>query len=205
MSEDERALRERLAALESEVKASVDAERARKDAALELVRAERAARAARAAAEAAAKRPEPEAAASARPRKPAVDPDALGSALELARRAQDVKTELTKPAKRGDKSWKISAALSTALGPLGWLYAGSWREAAPAGAAWVAFLYVAQWILPSILLWPMLFVTMPLSGIAGGLYAVSHNRKGSRQRIFSEGKASKKLGDGRKGDGGKKE
>jgi hypothetical protein len=197
VSEEERALRERLAALESEVKTEVDAERARKEAALEMVRAERATRAARRAAEppsaaapSASLRTAPAApAAPAKRVKKGGGLEDLGSALELAQRAQSAKAELTRPPKKGDKSWKISAAASTMFGPLGWLYAGSWREAVPAGAAWVGFLYLAQWLLPSILLWPMLFVALPLSGIAGALYAVNHNRKGSRQRMFGEDKA----------------
>ena len=45
--------------------------------------------------------------------------------------------------------------------------------------------------LPWILLMPVLLVAMPLSGIAGLLYAVQYNRHGGRQRLFGD-KAEKK-------------
>jgi hypothetical protein len=201
VSEDERAVRERLAALEMEVKAEAEAHRARKDAALTRLRAERAAKLAE-------HQPAPRrdsAESKPRPRRASAEEPAafstkasledLGSALALARRAQDVKAELARPKKKGDKSWKVSAVASAAFGPLGWLYAGSWREAAPAGAAWVVLLYLASWILPTVLLLPMFLVAMPLSGIAGALYAFGHNRNGSRQRLFTDDKpAPKTLG-----------
>lgn len=229
MSEDERAIRERLAALESEVKAEASAQKARKEAALELVQAERARRAAKAAAaekaEAgkaatvekakaaqparpakAAKAPPPEddsdsiledLAASASKRERGGQKDrsrmGLGDALELAKRAGDLKQELTAPRKKGQKSWMVSAGLSTAFGPLGWLYAGSWREAAPVAAIWVVGLYLANWILPFILLMPALMVALPLSGIAGAVYAFGYNRAGSRQRLFGEDKPKPKA------------
>lgn len=230
MSEDERAIRERLAALESEVKAEANAQKARKEAALELVQAERARRAAKAAAvekagtakaataekakaaqparpAKAAKAPPPDdsdsiledLAASASKRERASQKDrgrmGLGDALELAKRAGDLKQELTAPRKKGQKSWMVSAGLSTAFGPLGWLYAGSWREAAPVAAIWVVGLYLANWILPFILLMPALMVALPLSGIAGAVYAFGYNRAGSRQRLFGEDKPKpKQLG-----------
>lgn len=230
MSEDERAIRERLAALESEVKAEANAQKARKEAALELVQAERARRADKAAAvekagtakaataekakaaqparpAKAAKAPPPDdsdsiledLAASASKRERASQKDrgrmGLGDALELAKRAGDLKQELTAPRKKGQKSWMVSAGLSTAFGPLGWLYAGSWREAAPVAAIWVVGLYLANWILPFILLMPALMVALPLSGIAGAVYAFGYNRAGSRQRLFGEDKPKpKQLG-----------
>ena len=227
MSEDERAIRERLAALESEVKAEANAQKARKEAALELVQAERARRADKAAAvekagtakaaavekakaaqparpAKAAKAPPPDdsdsiledLAASASKRERASQKDrgrmGLGDALELAKRAGDLKQELTAPRKKGQKSWMVSAGLSTAFGPLGWLYAGSWREAAPVAAIWVVGLYLANWILPFILLIPALMVALPLSGIAGAVYAFGYNRAGSRQRLFGEDKPKPK-------------
>jgi hypothetical protein len=199
VSEDERAVRERLAALESEVKAEAEAHRARKEAALVRLRAARAAKLAES-------KPAPRSAAAVADddgdapapktsKAPRANLEDLGSAMALARRAQDVKAELARPKKKGDKSWKISAAASAVFGPVGWLYAGSWREAAPAGAAWVALLYLANWILPTILLLPVFLVGLPLSGIAGALYAISHNRAGSRQRLFTDDKpAPKALG-----------
>ncbi len=192
MSEDERALRERLAALENEVKAeaaAASAQKARKDAALDRLRAERATKNA----ERESLRAKPvekvsaddvEVMPSLKQRRRAAADD-IGSALELVNKAQGVREELTRPRKKGDKSWKASAALSTVFGPLGWLYAGSWREAAPAAAAWLVLLTAANYILPTILLLPIL-LALPLSGIAGAFYAFSHNRNGSRQRLFTE-------------------
>lgn len=204
MSEDERAIRERLKALESEVKAETSAQQARKEAALAKLRAERAAKVA----EREAERPRP-----AKPRAQGADDDVLedlaasasrrrkkpsfedvGSALELASRAKDVKEELSRPTKKGEKSWKRSAVLSTLLGPLGWLYAGSWREAVPASAAWLGGAYLAQLILPTLLLYPMIFIALPLSGVAGALYALGYNRAGKRQRLFTEEPPPKALG-----------
>lgn len=204
MSEEERAIRERLAALEQEVKAEASAQRVRKEAALAKVRAQRAAAAA------AAKPAPPKAAprdslddelealvASPRRATKSARSDLtgdVGNALELARRAQGVRKELARPAKKGDKSWLVSGGLSTVLGPVGWLYAGSWREAAPAAAAWVALAYVLSF-LPTLLMLPMLMVALPLSGLAGVMYALAHNRSGSRQRLLGEDKqtGAKKL------------
>ena len=72
------------------------------------------------------------------------------------------------------------------LGPIGWLYAGSMREAVPASAAWLAFAALASKIIPMFLLFPVLMVALPLSGIAGVVYAVQYNRTGSRQRLFGD-------------------
>jgi hypothetical protein len=202
VSEDERALLKRLAALESEVKAEAEAQavqKARKQAAVDRLRAEQAAKQAeREAARPKAKRVEHVSAddvevlpaPSKRRRSPAAD---LGDALELVGKAQGVRAELTKPKKKGDKSWKVAAALSTVFGPLGWLYAGSWREAAPASAVWLAFFYLTNLILPFVLFLPALMIALPLSGIAGTLYALSYNREGSRQRLFTEDKKPKAL------------
>jgi hypothetical protein len=210
VSEDERAIRKRLAALESEVKAEASAKQARKEAALAKLRAERAARApaaakpeaprpaaARPAARAAADDDDgvlEELAASATRRRKGANLDDVGSALALASRAKDVKEELSRPTKKGEKSWKRSAVLSTLLGPFGWLYAGSWREAVPASVAWLGGAYLAQLILPTLLLYPMIFIALPLSGVAGALYALSYNRAGKRQRLFTEEPPPKALG-----------
>lgn len=209
MSEEERAIRERLAALEQEVKAEASAQRARREAALAKVRAQRAASSAQSRpaapardslddeldklAAAAAKRVEQPKAARSRAERPKVELD-VGNALELARRAQGMRQELARPAKKGDKSWLVSAGLSTALGPVGWLYAGSWREAAPAAAAWVVLGYLLSF-LPTLLMLPMLMVALPVSGLVGVMYALSHNRAGSRQRLLGDDKATgrKKL------------
>ncbi|CAN5904713.1 hypothetical protein BH11MYX3_BH11MYX3_16780 [soil metagenome] len=205
MSDDDRAVMERLAALEAEVKADAVAKQARREVALAKVREQRAV----AQSEKDALRTRQTELVSKKPRAtpppPARDDDDedressqrddFGNALALARRAQDVKQELTKTPKQGDKSWVKSALASTMLGPIGWLYAGSLREAVPGAAAWLAFAALAT-KLPWILLFPVLLVAMPLSGIAGLLYAVQYNRKGSRQRLFGDKAAKKQLAAG---------
>ncbi|MGE0869317.1 MAG: hypothetical protein AB7P03_12180 [Kofleriaceae bacterium] len=193
MTEDDRAVMARLAALEAEVKADAEAQQARKEAALVKVREQRAAQL--------AERDElRERQAALVTRRPAAGRDAdrdetdeLGSALALAKRAHGMKQELTRAPKQGEKSWAKSGLASLVLGPLGWLYAGSFREAIPASAAWVAFAAAASF-LPTMLLMPVLLVTLPLSGIAGVSYALRYNRTGRRQRLFQGDKAKQLPG-----------
>ena len=194
VSDDDRALMERLAALEAEVKADADAQAMRKQVATDKVRAQRAAQEA----ERAALRPraaEPSLArrlaAAARDEADSDgDGDDLGSALALAKRAAKMKTELSRPPKKGEKSWVKSGVASLALGPIGWLYAGSWREAAPASAIWVLLAVIASKILPAVLLMPVLMIALPLSAIAGVVYALQYNRAGGRQRLFDKDPAT---------------
>lgn len=178
---------DRLAALEAEVKADADAQRVRKETALAKVREERAKQLAereqlrdRQAALVVKKKPE------ARSSYDDVDhADGLAGALELAGKANRVKAELQK---KGEKSWVKSGVLSL-FGPLGWLYAGSWREAVPASAAWlVVAAIISKLGFLSFLLLPVLMVALPLSGIAGVMYALSYNRSGKRQRLFGDDK-----------------
>lgn len=195
MSDEDRALMQRLAALEAEVKADADAQRARKEAALAKVREQRAQQQAERDALRARQ------AALVTRKKPAADEDDgddarggddLGGALELAKKAHGVKQELARRPQAGEKSWVTSGVASLLLGPLGWLYAGSLREAVPASAAWLAFGALASKIIPMFLLMPVLMVAMPLSGIAGVVYALQYNRKGGRQRLFDKDKDKKK-------------
>ena len=187
MTDDDSAMRAKLAALEAEVRADADAQRARKEAALAKVREQRAAAQAdrddlrrRQAAIVTKKKPEPRAVVE--------DDDdaseAIGGALELANKANKVKQELARKPGKGGKSWIASGVASLALGPLGWLYAGSWREAVPASAAWLLLAALASKILPMVLLMPVLLVALPVSGIAGVVYALQYNRHGGRQRLF---------------------
>ncbi len=192
---------ERLAALEAEVKADADSKAAAKATAVAKVKEQRAAQLA----ESTSLRQRQAALVSKRaPRTVVADDDDddddgdhrargddLGSTLALARRANHVKQELSRPTKAGEKSWIKSGLASMLLGPLGWLYAGSFREAIPASIAWIVFGAIAS-SLPSLLLMPVLLVAMPLSGIAGAMYAVNYNRKGARQRLFGK-KAQKAL------------
>jgi len=196
VAEDDQALMERLAALEAEVKADQDAQTARKDAALQKVREQRAReqadkdelRARQAEIVTRKKRPTGEDLES--------NLDNVGGALQLAKKANDVKNEL---AKKGEKSWIKSGLASMLLGPLGWLYAGSFREAVPASVAYMVFAMIAM-KLPVFLLWPVMMVALPLSGIAGVVYALSYNKHGSRQRLWGDKKKKKELA---AGSGGK--
>tara|TARA_R110002096_G_scaffold408075_1_gene606938 strand:- start:37053 stop:37889 length:837 start_codon:yes stop_codon:yes gene_type:complete len=94
---------------------------------------------------------------------------------------------LDKPRGKGEKSILGSAALSI-IGPAGWLYAGSFREAVPATLAFAA----AYYILPSFLLAPFLFVGALASSAIGAGYAWQYNRKKGRTPLFLRGKDSKK-------------
>jgi len=179
VADDDRALMERLAALEAEVKAEDDKKRA--------VRAAAQAKIDKQQAESTELR-ERQAALIARKKKASDAPPVREiSALELAKKASDVKEDL---AIQGGKSWIKSGLASMLLGPLGWLYAGSFREAIPASLAWILFAIIAG-KLPMLLLMPVLIVVLPLSGIAGAMYAVGYNKKGSRQRLW--GKEKKQL------------
>ena len=94
---------------------------------------------------------------------------------------------LDKPRGKGEKSLAASAALSL-LGPVGWLYAGSFREAIPATAAAVA----VYTILPSFVLAPFMLVGALVSSAVGLTYAWQFNRKKGRTPLFLRGKSDKK-------------
>jgi hypothetical protein len=203
VADDDRAVRERLAALEAEVKADADAQRARKQAAIDKMRAQQQ--------EQVELRRRQSEIHSTQKRLPAArkqerDPDEdddgsstsdLGGALELAHRANRVRNELQKAPKQGDKSWVKSGLASALFGPVGWLYAGSWREAVPASVAYLLLGTLAWKILPMLLLWPVLMIGLPLSGIAGVVYALQYNKKGSRQRLFKKDPAKQLKSGGR--------
>ncbi len=189
MSEDDRAVMERLAALEAEVKAEADAQRARKEAAIAKMREQQAERDELRSHQSALVTKKQR--STAREDEEADRGGDLGGALELAKKAHGVKQELARTPKKGDKSWVKSGVASMLLGPLGWLYAGSMREAVPASAAWLAFAALAS-KLPMFLLMPVLLVMLPLSAIAGVVYAVQYNRHGGRQRLFDKEKDKKK-------------
>lgn len=77
------------------------------------------------------------------------------------------------------KSLAMSAGLSL-LGPLGWLYAGSLREAVPASLLYIALAA----IIPNALLWPVLWFALPVSALVGLAYGWQHNSKGQRTPLF---------------------
>lgn len=191
MADDDRAVRERLAALEAEVQADAAADRARKEAALAKVRETRAAQQAESDE---LRRRQASLVTKKRPRDDDDGPDGLAGAIELAGKANKVKAELTRKPKKGEKSWIASGLASMAFGPVGWLYAGSLREAVPASAAYLVLGAIA-WKLFAIfpfLIMPVLMIALPLSGIAGVVYALQYNRHGSRQRLFGDEKKQPK-------------
>ena len=105
----------------------------------------------------------------------AVGDDGIGGAILLANKASKA---LTQEPKEGEKSVKLSAGLSL-LGPIGWLYAGSLKEAVPATAAAVAI----AWLLPSFLLTPLLLLGLPASAVIGLLYGWQYNKHGKRMPL----------------------
>lgn len=188
MSADEEELRARLAALEAEVASDARAHQARKEQALAKVRAERARRAAE---QEAVREGQARAVrgSSARRRRddddgddPVTDAVARAAGDRLVKRAR---AELTRPTKEGEKSWLASGLLSMFFGPLGWLYAGSLREAIPASLAYLVAGAILM-KLPMLLLMPVMMVVMPISGIAGAVYAWQYNRNGHRTRLFGK-------------------
>ena len=188
VADDDRALMERLAALEAEVKADADAQRARKAAAVAKLRDQRVTQTA---GDAMVRKRTSDDESSARRRARASE-DAersdsldIGGALELASKANRLKEELVRAPRKGEKSVAVSGVASLVLGPAGWLYAGSLREAVPATAAWVALGVLASKILPVFLMMPLLMV-FPLSAIIGVMYAQRYNRAGKRQRMFDK-------------------
>jgi hypothetical protein len=189
VADDDRALMERLAALEAEVKADADAQRARKAAAVAKLRDQRVTQTAGDAM--VRKRTSDDEPAPRRRARASDDADRadsledLGGALELSSKANRLKEELVRAPRKGEKSVAVSGVASLVLGPAGWLYAGSLREAVPATAAWVALGVLASKILPVFLMMPLLMV-FPLSAIIGVMYAQRYNRAGKRQRMFDK-------------------
>lgn len=207
VSADDDDLRARLAALEAEVSQKSAADRQRKAEAVARVQARRAAAAGESAAlrrrqaelvtdKRAAEDSEDQEVEAPRARKRRESSD-LERAMSLARKAGDVKDELSRPVKKGEKSWLVSGGLSLLFGPLGWLYAGSFRETIPAAALYLLVASVLSKILPMFLLMPAMLVLLPLSAIGGLVYAIGYNRAGKRIRLFGDDKpagASRRLG-----------
>jgi hypothetical protein len=203
VTDDDAAVRARLAALEAEVKAETAAKSAAKAAALERLRqqkaekdAERQALVARQAAvvQKSAAKKDVVKKDTAKP-KPSTGDD-IETALELARKARGVKEELTRPREANEKSWLVSGGLSAILGPLGWLYAGSFREAVPASAAYLLVATIIAKLPFAFVFWPAIMVAGLVSGIIGVAYSYQYNKTGKRQRLFGDkdkDKDTKKL------------
>ena len=122
-------------------------------------------------------------------------------ALELAGTARQQMERIggRLPARRGSgelvpaekqKSLLISGLASTVAGPLGWLYAGSLREAVPASLLYLLACLVLM-KLPSMMIMPILFFGLPVSGLIGAIYAWQYNRHGKRQRLFDKDEGGK--------------
>lgn len=183
-ADDDREILARMAALEAEVKADADAHRVRKEQALAKLRAQKA----KQLEERAALQPKPR----ARPKKQEAD-DELDAAMMVAKGARLAKTakdEMSRPREKGEKSWLASSGLSLVLGPLGWLYAGSLREAIPAGFLWLIAMAILS-KLPWILVMPVILVALPISAIGGFVYALQYNRHGKRMRLFDKDEKKK--------------
>jgi hypothetical protein len=196
VSADDRELQRRLEALEAEVKADTAAKQQRKEEALARLREQQAQK--QAEKEALAARQAAMVKKQARRRDDDDDDDGgLETAVTLAKGAKlanQAKRELSRPRQKGEKSWLASGGLSFLFGPLGWLYAGSFREAIPAGILYVIAMTILS-KLPMFLVWPVMMIALPLSAIAGVVYALSYNRHGKRQRLFDRDD-KKKLASG---------
>jgi len=181
---------ERLAALEAEVKADADAKQARKAAVVAKLRDQRVTQTARDEASVRKRSVETDERAGRRERD-ADHLENLSGALELASKVNRVKQELQRTPKKGEKSWIASGLASLALGPAGWLYAGSLRETVPATAAWLLLAAVGWKVLPFLMM-PVFMVAMPVSAFIGVAYALRYNRTGKRQRMFGDNKTKPK-------------
>jgi hypothetical protein len=82
-----------------------------------------------------------------------------------------------------EKSLLAGAGLGL-LGPLGWLYSGSFKETIPAA---LVVILVAS-VLPTFLLMPLMPLILPLSAMVGALYAWQYNKTGERQTLFFDKK-----------------
>jgi hypothetical protein len=201
VSADDQEVLARLAALEAEVKAESEkkaAELARKrEIIAELKRREAAKQAAAAPKALPEPKPEPKKpapVAKAKPQPKRRDPEledlddgtaGIEMVVRGAQLATTAKKELARPREKGDKSWIASGLLSMFFGPVGWLYAGSFREAIPASLLYILVASIAM-KLPLFLLWPVMMIALPISGIAGVVYAIQHNRHGGRMRLFDK-------------------
>jgi hypothetical protein len=101
-----------------------------------------------------------------------------GTALALKSQA----ASLLAPAGAGEKSVVLSGLLSLVGGPIGWLYAGHWKEAIPGALG-----FWLMWkLLPTFLFmmaWPVVAVA---SAGVGAIYALKYNRKGERQKLLPD-------------------
>lgn len=103
--------------------------------------------------------------------------DGAGTALQLV--SSGGRSLLNQPTRPGDKNLVVAGVLGL-LGPWGWFYSAPLREA---GTATAAFL-LAYWLIPHIILYPLMSLMLPVSAMVGVLYAWKHNRQGSPSSLF---------------------
>ena len=106
---------------------------------------------------------------------------AAGAATALVKYGGNAAHSLLASGGDNKKSLVASGLLSFFFGPLGWLYAGSFKEAG--AVALVYFLLCA--IIPHLLLAPLLAIAHPLSAAIGLLYAWRYNQKGERTSLLA--------------------
>jgi hypothetical protein len=112
--------------------------------------------------------------------------DGLRTALTLARSAGALERKgggALEATGKPEKSLLAGAGLGL-LGPLGWLYSGSFKETIPAA---LVVILVAS-VLPTFLLMPLMPLILPLSAMVGALYAWQYNKTGERQTLFFDKK-----------------
>jgi len=121
-------------------------------------------------------------------RRPAHGPQTLGEMAHLARLSAEVDqlAERRPPAPgpgraaEGRKSVVLSGALSLFFGPMGWLYAGSMKEALPG----TLFYLLLSALVPKFILVYLLGPLNAVAAVAGVLYAWSYNRTGRRETLL---------------------
>ena len=110
--------------------------------------------------------------------------DGAGTALQLV--SSGGRSLLNQPNRPGDKNLVVAGVLGL-LGPWGWFYSAPLREA---GTATAAFL-LAYWLIPHIILYPLMSLMLPVSAMVGVLYAWKHNRQGSPSSLFIDDSESR--------------
>lgn len=115
--------------------------------------------------------------------------DDLSTALTLARTAGALERAGRGEVATTDQKKSVLAGAGLGLlGPIGWLYAGAFKETVPAA---VLVVLLAS-VLPTFLFMPLMPLILPLSAIVGSLYTWQYNKTGERQTLFLD---KKKDGD----------
>jgi hypothetical protein len=120
--------------------------------------------------------------------RPAHGPQTLGEMDRLARLSAEVdalaeRRDRSRPAAApvaDRKSVVLSGALSLFFGPMGWLYAGSMKEALPG----TLFYVLLCSLVPKFILTYVLGPLNAVAAVAGILYAWSYNRTGRRETLL---------------------